>query len=157
MNFMMMQILAEAATAAPSPPDTMISGNWITSLVVAVIMACGGIWLRSSGRKAGLKEATNNITIQDQPVSVRTHADPVYAYQDDLEDHIARIDKSFTEVWETIEGERTIARNGLGKIHARLDDQSKVTATLQGSVEEVGKNVGRLLDLALNRKPNPRQ
>lgn len=153
---MMMQILAEAATAAPTPPDTMISGNWITSLVVAVIMACGGIWLRSSGRKAGLKEATNNITIADQPVNVRTHADPIFAYQDDLEDHIARIDKSFTEVWAAIEGEREIARNALGKIHGRIDNQATSLATMTGTVKAINETLGKLLDLALGKKPPTR-
>lgn len=42
------------------PPDTMVSGNWIIGLIGAI---AAGIAL-VLGKKQGIKEATNNITLQ---------------------------------------------------------------------------------------------
>lgn len=59
--------LAEvAATAAPHtpPPDQMLSGNWLLYAFGVVVTTAVGAWMRISGKKAGISEATNNITIQ---------------------------------------------------------------------------------------------
>lgn len=144
----MMHLLAETAAA---DPDTMISGKWLLAIIPAVIAALGAVWVKA--KSAGIKEATSKITIADQPVNVKTQADPVYAYRDDLDDHIARIDKTFTEVWDAIEGERKIARDALGKIHGRIDNQATSLATMTGTVKAINETLGKLLDLALGKKP----
>lgn len=149
MNFMMMQILAEAAT----DPDTMISGKWLLAIIPAVIAALGAVWIKA--KSAGIKEATNNVTIQS-PVpkfDVNTREEIIFASRDELEDHIMRTDKSFTEIWAAIDGERKIARDALGKIHNRIDNQATSLATLAGASKSVESTVNKLLDLALGKKP----
>lgn len=53
---MMMHILAETA----GTPDTLISGNWLIAVIGAL---ASGIAL-VIGKRQGLKEATNNVTLQ---------------------------------------------------------------------------------------------
>jgi hypothetical protein len=144
----MMTLLAQAAADA----DPMISGKWLIAAAVAIIGAVGGVLLKRWGLEQGRSE--RHVTIADQPISF-SQASPA-ATQTDLDAHIERVDKQISDIWVAIQAERGVARTALSRIHERLDLQSKVTATLQGSVEEVGKNVGRLLDLALNRKPPTR-
>lgn len=148
---MTMQLLAEVAAKA----EPMIPGNWLTAFVVAVIGAGAAAWARMSGRKQGAKEA-RAVILQSPVPTIRTQEEPEYVTNDTLNRHLERIDGSIREIKHAQDSERGVARDALGKIHMRLDVQSKVTATLQGSVEEVGKNVGRLLDLALQRKPTTR-
>ena len=44
--------------------DVMISGEWLTGIVVAVIGALGGVYLKA--RKDG--ENSREVTIKDQPL-----------------------------------------------------------------------------------------
>jgi hypothetical protein len=146
----MMSYLAEAAGA-----NDMVSLGALGAFIGTVLTAVGVFLARNKYKEQGAREAlSRTVTIADQPVSFTQTAAP--ASQNDLDEHIARTDKQISSIWEAIQTERGIARTALSRIHERLDMQSKVTATLQGSVEEVGKNVGRLLDLALNRKPPTR-
>lgn len=141
----MLSILADA-----TPPDPMISGNWIIGVIGAI---AAGIALVIGKRQGRAETQENQVTLKKPIPTLTTREESQWATMPDLDDHIARTEKQLASVWEAIQMERGIARTALGRIHDRLDTQSKVTATLQGSVEEVGKNVGRLLDLALNRKP----
>jgi hypothetical protein len=146
----MMQFLAEAAAAKP---DFMISGNWLIGALVVLIPVIGGVWLkgRDVGRRLG--ENAREVTLKKPVPTVVTREEAAWATKPDLDEHINRTDKHFAEVWDAIQGERGIARVALGRIHERIDEQSLATARVQGTVDEVKSNVGKLLDLALNRKP----
>jgi hypothetical protein len=142
-------MMAQVATE-----DFQISGKWLIALLVAIIPVVGGVWLK--GKSSGKSEVENAVTLKKPVPTIVTREEEAWATKPDLEDHIERTEKQIHDIWEAIQAERGIARTALGRIHERLDVQTKVTAMLQGSVEEVGKNVDRLLDLALNRKPPPR-
>lgn len=136
--------------AQAAPPDPMISGNWIIAVIGAV---AAGIAL-VIGKKQGRAEAAeSNVTIKPPVPTVRTQEEPAWATRPDLIELIDRTDRQFGEVWEAIQAERGIARTALSRIHERIDAQSNATAKLQGSMDEVKGTLGRLLDIALNRKP----
>ena len=69
---MMTSILAEAAAATVGP---MIPGEWIIALVVAIIGAVGGVYLKRSGREEGRAETAT--TIANQPLTIAMTQTPV--------------------------------------------------------------------------------
>lgn len=149
---MMTQLLANT----PPQPDFMISGNWLLGAIIAVIPILGAVWIKA--KQAGRTEAQEaSVTVKKPVPTVTIREEPHWATKPDLDDHIDRTDKQFGEIWQAIQQERGIARTALSRIHERLDQQTTATATLQGSVEEVGKNVTLLLSRALNPKPGTRQ
>jgi hypothetical protein len=134
-------------------PPAAVGG--IIAAVIGGLIASGYL-----GKKVGETKAEHRDVTVKQPVpTVTIREEESFLRREDFDDHMLRTDKQIGEIWEAIQAERNVARTALGRIHERLDAQTRVTATLQGSVEEVGKNVGRLLDLALqppNRKPPAR-
>lgn len=64
-----MNLLAEAANATP---DTMISGNWLILVIGALFSGAALLLGKVQGKKEGLKEATNNITLQSPVPEVPT-------------------------------------------------------------------------------------
>lgn len=139
----MIELIANAA-------GEMLSGDWVLKLVGAMFTGAALILGRLWGRK---ESETREVTLKKPVPTVVTREEPQWATRPDLDDHEARTKAEFSEVWKAIDGERKIARDALGNIHKRLDNQSTATATLQGTVNEVKDNVGKLLDLALHRKP----
>jgi hypothetical protein len=95
---------------------------------------------------------SRDVTIKKPVPTVVTREEPAWATRPELVEHVERTEKQVAEVWDAIQTERGIAREALSRIHARLDMQSNATASLQGTVNEVKGSVGRLLDLALQRK-----
>ena len=147
---MTMQLLAEVVNG-----DPMVSGKVVIGIIGALTTGAAAIIGKVLGQKQG--ETSREVTLKKPVPTVVTREEPQWATKPDLDDHIDRTDKQFGEVWQAIQAERGIARTALGRIHERLDAQSMATATLQGSVEEVGKNVSLLLSRALNQKPGTRQ
>jgi hypothetical protein len=131
--------------------DFQISGKWLIAVLVAIIPVIGGVWLK--GKSSGKNEVENAVTLKKPVPTILTREEPAWATKPELVEHIERTERQIHDIWEAIQSERGIARTALSRIHERLDIQTKVTATLQGSVEEVSKNVSRLLDIAMNRKP----
>lgn len=131
--------------------DTQVSGAWVLELIAkifaGVAILIGAAW---AAYRKGQATPTMSATIKPPVPTITIREDEQWATQPDLEEHVQRTDKQFSEVWQAIQAERGIARTALGRIHERLDTQSGVTAKLQGSVDEVAKNVDRLLDLAMN-------
>lgn len=144
----MIGILADAAAAS----DPMISGNWLIGLIGAISTAAAAIIGKFAGQKAG--ENSREVTLKKPVPTVVTREEPQWATKPDLEDHKTRTDKGFREVWEAIDGERKIARNALGNIHARIDKQVESLAKMEGSLEALETTTGKLLDIALGHKPN---
>lgn len=144
-------ILAETATGGDM--------GWITTLVIGVISAVfAGVTGLLYGNKTGRKEAEGrDVTLKKPVPTFQIREEQPFATRPELEAHIERTDEQVKSIWEAIQEERGVARTALARIHDRIDVQSKVTATLQGSVDEVGKNVRLLLERAVNNpKPNGR-
>lgn len=143
--------------------DFMISGEWLTTIVVAIIGALGGVWMRA--KKAGLAEATNNVTLQS-PVprfGVDMREDPEFVTHNQLNGHLDRIESTFEEIKESLAGERGIARLANGNLHKRIDAMSEKfgdrLSNLEGTSRGVKETVDKLLDIALGKvkPPNSRQ
>jgi hypothetical protein len=141
---MMTQLMAEVAGA-----DPMISGNWLIGLIGALCTGAAAIIGKVMGRKEG--ENSREVTVKKPVPTIQVREEAQWATKPDLEDHKNRTDKGFREVWEAIDGERKVARNALGNIHARIDKQVESLAKMEGSLESLETTTGKLLDLALGK------
>lgn len=148
--------MIEVLANSPTPqPDFMISGNWLIGALIALIPVLGAVWIKA--KQAGRTEAQESTVTVKKPVpTVTIREEAHWATKPELEAHEERTTNELKQIWEAIDGERKIAREALGRIHTRLDNQSTATATLQGTVNEVGQNVARILDVMMNRKPGSR-
>lgn len=142
----MIPMLAEAS-------DTLVSGNWIIAVIGAIAAGIAHVVGRKVGRNEG--ENSRDVLIKKPVPTIQTREEPHWATKPELAEHVERTEQHFRDVWTAIESGRETSRVSLGKIHQRIDSQATATAAVQASVEEIRGLVGRLLDLALNRKsPN---
>ena len=127
----MMAYLAEVAAS----PDTMVSGNWIITVIGALASALALFY----GKRQGLKEATNNMTLQnpvpeipfrkvDRPVSYDQHnsleqrVGRIEAHLDVIQRDQANQYRQILEAGSERELRMTEAiNNGLREVHHRLD------------------------------------
>lgn len=117
----------------PYLADVMISGEWLTGIVVAIIGAFGGIYLKA--RKDG--ENSREVTIKDQPLRMVKTDRPVSFDQHNaldarvarIENHLDRIERDAAQQYKQLleaGGERELRMTeffgaGLREVHARLD------------------------------------
>lgn len=142
----MIEVIANVA-----PADPMISGNWIIGLIGAI---AAGIAL-VVGKMQGRKEAeSRDVKIQKPVPTIQTREEPRWATKPELEELGERTDKQIGEIWTAIQSERGVARESLSRIHTRIDSQANATAAVQATINEVKHTVGKLLDIALHRKPD---
>lgn len=132
--------------------------GWVITLVTGVIAAVfAGVSGLIYGNRTGKKEAEGrDVTLKKPVPTFQVREEQPFATRPELVAYIERTDDEVKSIWEAIQAERGVARTALARIHERIDNQSQVTAKLQGSVDEVGKNVRLLLDRAVNPKPNGR-
>lgn len=136
--------------AAEAAPDDSVSGKVVIGIIGAITTGVATILAHKHGEKRGAE--ARNVTIQRPVPTVKTREEPAWATKPELVTHVEHTEKRFCEVWDAIQAERGVSREALGRIHARMDEQSTATANLKGKVDEVSANVCRLLNLALNRK-----
>lgn len=77
----------------------MISGAWLTTFVVGIITAIGGVWLK--GKSQGVKEATNNITIQSPMPEVpvkKVYSPPTFSQHMDLVRRVEAVESNVAEL-----------------------------------------------------------
>lgn len=134
--------------------DVMISGEWITTISVAVIGAIGAVWLK--GRSSGKQEAQeSSVSIADQPVHVSTEERPQWVTRQTFDEHVQRMEASIDEIKDSLDGERGIARVANGNLHKRLDALSEKfgdrLSNLEGTSKGVNETVNKLLDIALGK------
>lgn len=145
----MMNMLAEVTRGFDG---VTVGVGAITALgiaIAAVVKAYrSGVQKGSSTTETTLKKPVPTLTVREEAQ---------WATKPDLDDHIERTDKHFAEVWNRFESERGVARDSANNLHRRLDKQSEATAAVQASLNEVKETTGKLLDIALNRKPGTRQ
>lgn len=138
---------------AVQQPDPMISGDWVLKLIGALFTGVALVLGRYWGRRE--KENESAVTLKKPVPTIQTREEPAWATKPDLEDHVAWTRNEFGRVWGQFGTERNIDNEELNKIHERINQQSTTTATIKGSVEQIEKNVGQLLHLALHGKtPN---
>ena len=139
----MMTILAEV----------LISGEWLTGIVVAIITAFGGIYLKA--RKDG--ENSREVTVKKPVPTIQVREEQRFVGRDEFLELTHRMTTEHTKLWGQFSEERKIWNHEIESIQKRQDSQSTAIASLQGTVDEVNKTVGQLLAIALNaRKPGTR-
>lgn len=136
----------------PILADFMISGEWVVGALVTLIPIIGAVWIKA--KQAGLREATNNITIQPPIPEVTTRSAKQYAESAALLAHEGRTAESLAQVAQDID-----------QIHTRLNAAFHKLDAMEGSVDGIREITGKLLDLALHlpqgtsairsRKPRP--
>lgn len=146
----MMEFLANTTAAGADP---MISGEWLIKIIGAIFTGAALILGRYWGRKE--KENESSVTLKKPVPTIQTREEAAWATQPDLEDHVGWTREEFKRVWGQFGVERALHNNELTAIHDRINVQSAATATIKGSVDEIGKNVEQLLHLALHGKGTP--
>jgi chromatin segregation and condensation protein Rec8/ScpA/Scc1 (kleisin family) len=138
--------------------DFMISGEWLSGIVVAIIGAIGAVYLKA--RKDGQNSRSVTVNSPVPRLDVNTREDPEFVTHDQLNGHLTRIEDTFEEIKDALNSERTVARTANGNIHKRIDALSERLgerlSSLEGKTDGVAQNVDKLLDIALNKKPGTR-
>jgi len=145
-------MIAEAAPAA----DAMVSLPALSAFIVAVLGAVGVIIAKKKGKDEGREEEKQrHVSISGQPVGIRVEEEHVT--RGELHGHIARIEGDISEIKESLEGERGIARTANGNLHKRIDALSERLgdrlSTLEGTTRAIETTTNKLLDIALGKKP----
>ena len=147
---MITTLLAEATAGGFDGVTVGVSAITALGIAIAAVVKA----YRSGVQKGA---STTETTIKKPVPTVTIREEAQWATKPDLDDHIERTDKHFAEVWNRFESERGVARDSANNLHRRLDKQSEATAAVQASLNEVKETTGKLLDIALNRKPGTRQ
>lgn len=134
MNF---ELLAEAAGA-----DPMISGAWVTGVIVAII---GAMFAGFKGGRAG------RVKVEPQPLAVEITS--TLATKKELEDLEGRIVAELKKLEGALNGERSVARIANGNLHARIDKTVESLAEVRGELSQINANLNRLVDLAMKHTP----
>jgi archaellum component FlaC len=150
------QLIAQTANGG----DFMISGNWLIAAAVAVLPILGGVWLKA--KAAGKTEAeSNNVTIKKPVPKVTVKEEPKYVTDEEMKEHLTRIERGFTEVKAMIENDRSTARTSIGNIHKRIDAMSESlvgkVAGVEAKIDAVAGNVELLLRAQINHTGGTRK
>jgi hypothetical protein len=162
----MIELLALLAQAMPVPVDAMISSTAVVGIIGAITTLVVGVIGKLKVDAA--KSQTNDVTLKKPVPLIETREKPQLVTRDDLEAHLKRIDNNMRAAKDDNEAALVRFANSHAACKAfqdtqhasnqkRLDDQVKALARMEGMVASVQHTVNTLLDLALNKKPNPRQ
>jgi len=143
---MMMNLLAETGGGGEGLYVSVAAIAAIGVAIAAVIKAF------KAGVQKGKEAMESNVTLKKPVPTIQTREEPAWATKPELDDHVKWARDEFKRVWGQFGTERSIDSAELDKIHERINQQSLATSALKGSVEEIGKNVGQLLHLALHGK-----
>lgn len=127
--------------------DFMISGEWLTALVVAVIGAMGGVWIKAKG--AGLKEATNNVTMQSPFPEVPTRKvlmPPSWDAHQALRDRVTVIEHGLTE----------LRRESATQYHELLKAGAERETHLSDKLDGIARGIHARIDEILTTRPRTR-
>lgn len=131
---------------------------WVTTFVVAVIGAVLTPALKRRWKEEALREA--RVTIHPPVPTIHTKEEVELVTKDELNEHLARIEKAFDEIKDALDSERSIARTANGNLHKRIDAMSERLgdrlANLEGTAKATADTVKTLLDIALGKKPTAR-
>lgn len=144
----MMHYLAEAAA---------VDGDLMMKIIGAIF---SGVLLLLGGRHIGKKESQGVTLNPPVPrVGVDMKQDPEFVTRDQLNGHLERIEATFEEIKESLDGERGVARLANGNLHKRIDALSERLgdrlSNLEGTSRGVKETVDKLLDIALGKIKPP--
>lgn len=145
--------------------EVMTQGNDTVSLpalgtfVAVVLGAVGAFLARKKGKEEGKQEEQQRrVSIDGQPIGVKL--DERYVTHSEFTAHMDRVEGDISEIKESLEGERSIARTAIGNIHKRIDALSEKLgdrlSRLEGSVDGIKGTTDKLLDLALQDHAKPK-
>jgi hypothetical protein len=156
---MMLPLLADAATA---PPNDMVSLGALGTFILGIGSIILTYFKRDSIKAQGRKEESERTVSLKTPVpqlDVTTREHPEFVTHQQLDGHLQRIEATFSEIKEALDGERGIARTANGKIHQRIDALSERfgdrLSKLEGVSQAVKETTDKLLDLALGKTKPP--
>jgi hypothetical protein len=148
--------LADAAAAGGDP---MISGDWVLKAIAAIFTGAALVLGRYWGRKEAASES-REVSFKPPVPTVRTQEEPEFVTMEAFNGHLRRIEGSIMKIEEALDSERGIARTANGNIHKRIDALSERLgerlSTLEGTLHGISDTTGKLLDIALGKKPPTR-
>lgn len=159
---MMMTYLAQsvhAATQAGSPPDQNLSGNWLLYAFGVVVSIAVGAYLRISGKKAGIQEASNNVTLQDPvpELPVREVKHVSWDMHTSLDARVARIEheqqKMNSDIKEQFRDLVESAHERELRIGEKIDKRADKS---DAKIEGIAVEWHRRIDLQFGPKPRTR-
>ncbi len=138
-----------------TPPDTMISGDWMLKLVAALFTGAALVLGRYWGKREAVQQ---DVTLKSPVPTVRTQEEPEFVTMGTFNGHLKRIEESISAIEAALESERGIARTANGNIHHRIDALSERLgdrlSKLEGTLMGVADTTRTLLDLALGKLSN---
>lgn len=129
-------------------PHEVLSGGAVVGIIGAISTLVVGIIGKLKVDQA--RNQSNDVTIKRPVPTVETREKPVLAIKADVDSAIKRIEDQHNKC-QQYQGEQR------ANIHHRLDDQVKALARMEGTLASVQQTTSTLLDLALQKKPSPRQ
>lgn len=127
--------------------DFMISGEWVLGACVALIPVIGAVWLKAKG--AGVREATNNVTIQSPVPEVPTRkvtTPPSWDAHQALRDRVTVIESGLAE----------LRRESTSQYHELLKAGGERETHLSDKLDGIARGIHARIDEFLATKPRPR-
>lgn len=148
---MIPEILAQAEAAKDGDSVSLAALGTFVSLVLGAV---GAFLARKKGKEEGKKEEQQRrVSIDGQPIGVKL--DERYVTHSEFTAHMDRVEVDISEIKESLDGERTIARTANGNIHKRIDALSESLggrlSKLEGVSEGIAATTDKLLDIALGK------
>lgn len=143
---MMMNLLAEVVGAKA---ETMIPGSWITTFVVALVGAITAAYMKISGRREGLREATNNVTLQSPVPEVPTRkvlTPPSWDAHQALRDRVSVLESGLAD----------LRRESISQYHELLKAGGERETHLSDKLDGIARSIHSRIDELLTTRPRPR-
>ena len=137
---------------ASTPPDTLISGNWIIAIIGALTTAAATIIGKMKIDQA--KREKTSTRIEGQPIGVELVE--TLATKQEMRELEARLVAEIKKLESAASKERDVARIANGNLHARIDKSSEALAEMKGQLIQISANLSRLVDMAM-KQPRPQR
>jgi adenine-specific DNA methylase len=128
----------------PILADFMISGDWVVTAAVGLIPVLSGVWIKA--KRAGLREATNNITLQAPvptvPIS-KVYSPPTFSQHMEVVRRVEKLETSHEELSRELRREMGESFRRLMEVGEERKDKlmDKIDASAKGFHERVNQIV----------------
>jgi LPXTG-motif cell wall-anchored protein len=152
-------ILELLANTAPATGNDTVSLAALGTFVSLVLGAVGAFLAKKKGKEEGKQEEQQRrVSIDGQPIAMKV--DERFVTHSEFTAHMDRVESDITEIKESLDGERSIARTANGNIHKRIDLLSEKLgdrlSKLEGITESINKTTDKLLDIAIAAGAKPK-
>ena len=127
--------------------DFMISGEWVVGACVALIPVIGAVWVKAKG--AGVREATNNVTLQSPVPEVPTRkvtTPPSWDAHQALRDRVTVIEHGLAE----------LRRESTSQYQELLKAGGERETHLSDKLDGIARGIHSRIDEILTTRPRPR-